>query len=211
MKTAKKEAEKFADGLKYAGDRLVPVAVCDAASNQLLMLAYANREAVVRTLTSGRAYFFSRSRNELWRKGETSGNTMKVFGVNVDCDSDTLQYLVEVEGDGNACHTGKRSCFGAGTFSLYDLERLVEKRKKKAPQGSYTAKLLKDRNLCAIKIIEESKEVAEAFVEKHGKERVSEEAADVIYHLLALLASEGITIKDVERVLGKRNSQNKRR
>ncbi len=211
MKLTKKEAEKFAGDLKYSNEGLVPVAVCDALSNQLLMLAYANREAVIRTLATGQAYFFSRSRSELWRKGETSGNTMKVSEVNVDCDSDALQYLVEVEGDGNACHTGKRSCFGSGSFSLYDLERLVEKRKKKAPEGSYTAKLLKDRDLCAIKVIEEANEVVEAFVEKHGKERVSEEAADVVYHLLALLASDGIAIKDVERVLEKRNSRNKRR
>lgn len=210
MKMAKKEAEKFADGLKYS-EGLLPVAVCDAGSNQLLMLAYANREAVVRTLTSGQAYFFSRSRNKLWRKGETSGNRMRVSGVNVDCDSDALQYLVEVEGDGNACHTGKRSCFGNAPFSLHDLAKLVERRKKKAPEGSYTAKLLKDRDLCAIKVIEEANEVAEAFVERHGKERVSEEAADVIYHLLVMLASEGVSLKDVERVLEKRNSQNKRR
>lgn len=211
MKTTRKNAEKFADGLNYSKGSLIPVAVCDASSNQLLMLAYANREAVVRTLVSGQAHFFSRSRKAIWKKGETSGNTMSLVSVKTDCDQDALQYIVKVQGEGKACHTGSMSCFGDGSFTLFSLERLVNQRKKNSPKGSYTAKLLGDRELCAAKVVEEAGEIAEAYLKKHGKKRVKEEAADLAYHLLVLLASESISLKDVERELEKRNEKNKRR
>jgi len=211
MKISRKKAEEFVSCLKFSKDGLIPVAACDASSNQLLMLAYANREAVLRTLVSGQAYFFSRSRNALWKKGEVSGNFMTLISINTDCDNDALQYLVEVRGEGNACHTGRRSCFGEGRFTLLDLEGLLKRRKREATKGSYTVKLLKDRKLCAAKVVEEAGEVVEAYLEKHGRTRVKEEAADVLYHLLVLLISDGISLGDIERELEKRNKKNKRR
>lgn len=211
MKTERKKAEKFADSLRYSKEGLVPSVASDADSGEVLMLAYANREAVARTLGTGTAFFFSRSRRKLWKKGETSGNTMQVASVSADCDRDALLYKVRMQGKGMACHTGSRSCFGEGRFGIYALERLIEGRKKDARSGSYTARLLSDRRLAAAKVIEEAAEVAEAFIRKHGKKRVTEEAADVLYHLLALLASEGVSLQDVERELEERNRADRKK
>ncbi len=211
MKTLGKKAEKFADDLSYSNKGLIPVVVCDASNNQLLMLAYANREAVARTLVSGRAYFFSRSRKALWNKGETSGNVMDIVSVRTDCDKDALQYLVEVRGEGNACHTGRKSCFGDQQFTFFDLEKLVKQRKKKSPKGSYTAKLINDRKMRSAKIVEEALELAEVYLDKDGRKRVVEEAADLVYHLLVSLVAENISLKDVERELEKRRKMSKRR
>ena len=196
---------------------LVPVIAQDATTNAVLTLAYANREAVERTLESGEAHYFSRSRDELWRKGETSGNTQRVIQVRLDCDADALLYRVEPRGP--ACHTGEETCFfstveGAGV-ALADgespdlgpmVERLaatIAQRHREMPEHSYTAKLLGEgRERVAQKVGEEAIEVVVAAL---AEERLAEEAADLVYHLLVLLEERGVGTDEVARVLRDRH------
>ena len=184
---------------------LAPCIVQDWRTGEVLTLAYMNAEALERTRTSGETHFWSRSRDELWHKGATSGNTQAVKALRYDCDADALLALVEPRGP--ACHTGERTCFHNGELepqapheALPSLERTVEARKAALPQGSYTAELLADPARIGAKVQEEAEEVARA-ARSESDERVAEEAADVLYHLTVLLHSRGLTLADPERIL----------
>jgi phosphoribosyl-ATP pyrophosphohydrolase/phosphoribosyl-AMP cyclohydrolase len=184
---------------------LVPVVVQDWRTGEVLTLAYANAEAVERTRATGELHLWSRSRNELWHKGATSGNTQAVKALRLDCDGDALLALVEPAGP--ACHTGKRTCFHNGDVeppapheALPALERTLTDRAATRPEGSYTVELLDDPPRIGAKVQEEAEEVARAAREETD-DRVDEEAADVLYHLTVLLHSRGLSLADPERVL----------
>ena len=184
---------------------LVPCVVQDWRTGEVLTLAYMNAEALRRTRESGEMHFYSRSSQEQWHKGETSGNTQALKSIRYDCDADALLALVEPAGP--ACHTGERSCFhrgdltpGAPFETLPILERTIAERATAGPDGSYTVKLLKDPALSGAKVQEEAEEVVRAAREE-SDERLAEEAADVMYHLAVLLRGRGLTLADAERVL----------
>jgi phosphoribosyl-ATP pyrophosphohydrolase/phosphoribosyl-AMP cyclohydrolase len=206
--------------VKYDENGLVPVIAQDANTGEVLTLAYANREALETTLSSGEAHFYSRSRAELWRKGATSGNTQKVTEVRLDCDGDAVLYKVEPRGP--ACHTGERTCFyttlageGVGvavgasgepeSFGA-TLERLAEtisQRHQDMPDDSYTAGLIRrGTSRVAQKVGEEAVEVVIAAM---SEEKIAEETADLIYHLLVLLEERGVGMEEVARVLNDRH------
>jgi phosphoribosyl-ATP pyrophosphohydrolase/phosphoribosyl-AMP cyclohydrolase len=189
---------------------LVACIAQDWRSGEVLTLAYMNGEALARTRDTGELHLYSRSRQELWHKGETSGNTMAVKAIRYDCDGDALLALVEPAGP--ACHTGERTCFHRGEFepgapyeSLPGLERVVSMRKAERPSGSYTVELLDDPGRIGEKVQEEAEELARAAREE-SDERVSAEAADVLYHLTVLLSGRGLSLADAERVLDDRRS-----
>ena len=185
---------------------LLPVVVTHAASGELLMLAWANRDAIAATERSGEAHFWSRSRDELWRKGATSGNTMRVVEMTVDCDADAVAYRVELAGP--ACHTGTRSCFdGASRFDLRALEDVIAERRDAAdPAESYTARLLAaGSRRAAEKVTEEAGELSAAALAGTDEEVVAE-AADLLYHALVLLRARGIDLATVEEELGRRHA-----
>jgi phosphoribosyl-ATP pyrophosphohydrolase/phosphoribosyl-AMP cyclohydrolase len=183
------------DNLKFDGSGLMPAIVRDARSGEVLTLAYMNAESLARTLETGETWFWSRSRQELWHKGATSGNTQRVVAIAPDCDGDAI--VVDVEPRGPACHTGARSCFGEGRFSIARLEETLRERKTQMPEGSYTAKLFRHgRGKILKKIGEESAEVIIAALSE-GRERVVSESADLLFHLLVLLANEGIAFDEV--------------
>jgi phosphoribosyl-AMP cyclohydrolase / phosphoribosyl-ATP pyrophosphohydrolase len=184
---------------------LVPCIVQDWRTAEVLMLAYMNAEALERTRRTGEMHFFSRSRQELWHKGATSGNTLAVRAIRYDCDADALLALVEPAGP--ACHTGERTCFHRGELEpqapgevLPGLERTIDARATTRPEGSYTVTLLADPALAGAKVQEEAEEVVRA-VREESDERVAEEAADVLYHLAVLLRGRDLTLADAERVL----------
>ena len=184
---------------------LVPCVVQDWRSGEVLTVAYMNAEALRRTRESGELHLFSRSRQEQWHKGGTSGNTQAVKSIRYDCDGDALLALVDPAGP--ACHTGERTCFHRGDLepaapyeSLPALERTLAERARTRPEGSYTARLLADPELARAKVEEEAEEAARASREE-GDERLAEEAADVIYHLAVLLRERGLSLADAERVL----------
>ncbi len=188
---------------------LIPVVAQDHASGEVLTLAYANEESLKLSLETGEVHFFSRSRGEIWRKGETSGNVLKLKQLRYDCDGDAIVALVEPTGP--ACHTGERSCFyreleGGGTpdpalhETLAALERTLRRRAAERPGGSYTVKLLDNPKLIGEKVEEEAEEVVRAAREE-SDERVAEEAADVLYHLAVLLASREVSQAAVMEVL----------
>jgi phosphoribosyl-ATP pyrophosphohydrolase/phosphoribosyl-AMP cyclohydrolase len=170
-----------------------PAIVQDAATGRVLMLAWVNDEAERLTRETGEAWFWSRSRNELWHKGATSGNTLGVVELRDDCDGDAL--VLRVEPRGPACHTGSVSCFAP------ELWRTIAERDTKRPAGSYTAELL-DAGVgaCARKVGEEAVELAVAALDE-GDDRVVEEAADLVYHLYVLLAARGLDIARLDDVL----------
>jgi len=186
---------------------LLPCIVQDARTGEVLTLAYMNEEALERTRATGEMWFWSRSRQELWHKGETSGNVQKLKELRLDCDEDALLALVEPAGP--ACHTGERTCFHKGELdpvageALATLERTIADRRADPPAGSYTATLLAYRELVAKKVQEEAEEVARAAREETD-ERVAEEAADVLYHLAVLLAERGMELSDAYEVLNGR-------
>ncbi|HXD53829.1 MAG TPA: bifunctional phosphoribosyl-AMP cyclohydrolase/phosphoribosyl-ATP diphosphatase HisIE [Solirubrobacteraceae bacterium] len=193
------------DLLRFDERGLIPCVVQDWGSGEVLTLAYMNSEALARTRATGELHLWSRSRSELWHKGETSGNVQTVKALRVDCDGDTVLALVEPAGP--ACHTGERTCFHRGELEppapheiLPALERTLAERARERPAGSYTVELLEDPPRIGEKVMEEAEEVSRAAREE-SDERVDEEAADVIYHLLVLLRSRGRTLGDVERVL----------
>jgi phosphoribosyl-AMP cyclohydrolase / phosphoribosyl-ATP pyrophosphohydrolase len=197
-------------GVTYDRDGLVPCIVQDWSSGEVLTLAYMNAEALRRTRESGELHLYSRSRAEQWHKGETSGNVQAVRALRLDCDGDTLLALVEPAGP--ACHTGERTCFHRGRLEpraphevLPGLERTLERRARERPAGSYTVALLEDPPLIGEKVMEEAEEVSRAAREE-SDERVDEEAADVLYHLLVLLRSRGRSLTDAERVLDGRRA-----
>ena len=184
---------------------LVPVVIQDWASGEVLTLAYANSEAIDRTRETGELHLWSRSRDELWHKGATSGNVQKVRALRMDCDGDAVLALVEPAGP--ACHTGERTCFHNGEVdvrapheALPDLERTLVDRQRERPDGSYTVRLLDDPPFIGEKVREEAEEVSRAAREETD-DRVDEEAADVLYHLTVLLRSRGRDLADAEEVL----------
>ena len=184
---------------------LVPCVVQDWRTGEVLTLAYMDAESLSRTRETGEMHFFSRSRQELWHKGATSGNTQTLKSLRYDCDGDALLALVEPAGP--ACHTGERTCFHRGQLEptpphdvLPELERTIAVRARARPSNSYTAKLLADPQLNGAKVCEEAEEVVRAAREE-SDERVAEEAADVLYHLAVLLRGRGLTLADAERVL----------
>ncbi len=191
--------------VKFDASGLVPCIVQDWNSGEVLTLAYMNAEALALTQATSEMHFFSRSRQELWHKGETSGNTQRLKALRYDCDADALLALVEPAGP--ACHTGERTCFYRGDFDaqapyevLPELERTIAARKAEVPDGSYTAALLADPDQIGEKVQEEAEEVARAAREETD-DRVANEAADVLYHLSVLLASRSLTLADAGRVL----------
>jgi phosphoribosyl-ATP pyrophosphohydrolase/phosphoribosyl-AMP cyclohydrolase len=197
--------------IAFDDNGLVPCVVQDWRTGEVLTVAYMNAEALRRTRESGEMHFYSRSRQELWHKGETSGNTQAVKAIRYDCDADALLALVEPAGP--ACHTGERSCFhqgdtadGAPFETLPILERTIAERATTRPEGSYTAKLLDDPELAGAKVQEEAEEVVRAAREE-SDERVAEEAADVFYHVAVLLRGRGLTLADAERVLNGRRQR----
>jgi phosphoribosyl-ATP pyrophosphohydrolase/phosphoribosyl-AMP cyclohydrolase len=184
---------------------LAPCVIQDWASGEVLTLAYINAEALARTRETGELHLWSRSRNELWHKGATSGNTQAVKALRYDCDLDAVLAIVEPAGP--ACHTGERTCFHNGALEppaphevLPGLERTIAARAAEPPEGSYTAELLADPGSVGEKVQEEAEEVARAAREESDA-RVAEEAADVLYHLAVLLRSRGLSLADAEEVL----------
>lgn len=198
------QTEEIEQLLAYDERGLVPCVVQDYSSGEVLMLAYMNEEALSRTRATGELHLWSRSREQLWHKGATSGNTQAVRALRVDCDGDALLALVEPAGP--ACHTGERTCFYRGELdatpheTLPGLERTLLERARERPAGSYTVELLDDPERIGEKVMEEAEEVARAAREE-SDERVDEEAADVLYHLLVLMHSRRRSLADAERVL----------
>ncbi len=197
------------------GNGLLPVIIQDAHSLQVLMQAYMNREALDETLRSGRVTFFSRSRNALWVKGESSGNYMIVKGITPDCDGDCL--LIQVEPSGPVCHTGTPSCFdvpaglpptknGSLAF-LLQLEAVLQERFRTLPENSYSASLFAaGPKKIAKKLGEEAVELA-LEAENGTRERLTEEAADLVYHLGVLLVARGLQWEDVLAELRQRHAR----
>ena len=186
---------------------LAPAIVQDDNTNKVLMLGYMNQEAMDKTQQIKKVTFFSRSRNTLWTKGETSGNYLILKNLTFDCDRDTV--LVKAVPTGPVCHTGQDTCFNeenpTGLGFLSQLEGLIKERKNSLPQGSYTAELFsKGINKIAQKVGEEAVEVVIDAV-ANNPERVKEESADLLYHLLVLLAHQNIGLSEVIEVLQKRH------
>ena len=191
---------------------LAPAICQDASTGEVLMLAYVNPGALKRTLEGGEVWFYSRSRSDLWHKGEVSGNYMRLKSATMDCDGDAI--LLKVEPDGPICHTGNPTCFFTPFDELPDFERtddgpgvleelfsVIQDRKQEMPDGSYTAKLFKDGvDRIAQKIIEEAGEVAIAGM-KGDRDQVVRETSDLLYHSLVLLSALGATPEDVWREL----------
>lgn len=204
------------DALAFDAAGLLPVVAQDAAAGTVLMVAWANREALERTLASGRVHFWSRSRGALWMKGETSGNLLDVVALHADCDGDTV--LARVRPAGPACHTGEWSCFGVGAVTgpdaadaadaadpdpLRTLWTTLQERAARRPEGSYTARLLDDPNLRIKKVGEEAAELIQAVVQGEAA-RAAEEVADLWYHTLVALLAVGGSYDDVVRELRRR-------
>ncbi len=189
------------------GNGLVPVIVQDSDTNKVLMLAYMNREAYELTLKTGRAVFFSRSRNQLWEKGETSGNWLEVTGISADCDNDTLLMLAVPKGP--VCHTGNDTCFADVNSRelsfLSRLDKIIYERKRDLPEKSYTTSLFKAGiNKVAQKVGEEAVElIIEA--KDQDDELFLNEAADLLYHLIVLLRHRDFSLKNVADILEKRH------
>ncbi|TPE43151.1 bifunctional phosphoribosyl-AMP cyclohydrolase/phosphoribosyl-ATP diphosphatase HisIE [Pontibacter mangrovi] len=192
---------------------LVPAVIQDNVSGQVLMLGYMNQEALDKTRQEGLVTFFSRSKNRLWTKGETSGNTLQVISIAKDCDADSL--LIKVNPTGPTCHTGSTSCFGEEEAArrvkaiqfIAQLEQVIQERKANPAEGSYTNFLFeKGVNKIAQKVGEEAVEtVIDAVAGK--LDTMKGEAADLLYHLLVLLAATGLELKDVVEVLQERHQK----
>jgi len=198
---------EFEENLDWAkGDGLLPAVIQHASEGRVLMLGYMNAEALDKTLETGRVTFFSRSKQRLWTKGETSGHVLKLVAIQADCDCDTL--LVQAQPVGPTCHTGTQTCFGDAMQPalglLAELESVIQSRATDKSESSYTAQLLNDGVArCAQKVGEEGVEVALAAVQ--GKrEELHNEAADLLYHLLVCLHSAGASLDDALAVLTQR-------
>lgn len=197
--------------LKFDRDGLIACIVQDADSGAVLTLAYMNAESLQKTQETGETWFFSRSRGELWHKGETSGNTQKVRELRLDCDGDAILALVEPTGP--ACHTGETTCFyrplDGDSLALQrfeapgELQATLDARRAAMPEGSYTTQLLNDPPLIAEKVLEESEEVTRAAREETD-DRVANEAADVLYHLAVLMTQRGLSLQDAFEILNER-------
>lgn len=188
---------------------LVPAIIQDNTTRNVLMLGYMNREAYEKTLATGKVTFWSRSRNCLWTKGETSGNFLNLVDIKVDCDNDTL--LVRVNPTGPACHLGTDTCWGETNGAnpllfLTELQNFINKRHEEMPEGSYTTSLFKDGlNRMAQKVGEEA---LEAVIEATNgtNDRLIYEASDMFYHLIVLLTSKGLRIEDIAKELKERHA-----
>jgi phosphoribosyl-AMP cyclohydrolase / phosphoribosyl-ATP pyrophosphohydrolase len=189
--------------LKFDANGLIPAIIQDSRTGEVLTLAYMNQESLDRTRESGETWLWSRSRNELWHKGATSGNTQHVVAITEDCDRDAL--VVSVIPNGPACHTGARSCFtGAPPRTLDRLMNVLRDRREKRPEGSYTAKLFSGgRGRIAKKIGEEATEVVIAALSE-TRDRMISEIADLVFHVTVLMADEGIDWSEIEGELTKR-------
>jgi phosphoribosyl-AMP cyclohydrolase / phosphoribosyl-ATP pyrophosphohydrolase len=190
--------------LRYDQDGLVPVVTQHATTSEVLMVAWADFNALRLTLKTGEMHFWSRSRGELWRKGSTSGNILTLVALHADCDGDTL--LARVLPAGPVCHTDDPTCFGEvddppGSV-LAELWSIVEDRDRERPEGSYTTRLLSDENLRLKKLGEETAELVAGIA--RGGENVAEEAADLVFHLVVALRGAGWSWEDVEGELRKR-------
>jgi phosphoribosyl-ATP pyrophosphohydrolase/phosphoribosyl-AMP cyclohydrolase len=217
------------DELHFDEHDLIPAIVQDADAGTVLMLGYMDREALDATLASGEVHFHSRSRGVLWRKGETSGNVLRLVGVVADCDADAL--LVLARPVGPTCHTGERSCFhktiagtcdrGPGTgegqaalampegISLAPLFAVLRDRLEKRPEGSYTVRLLENEDRPLKKLIEEAGEVALA-VKNRDHDNLTWELADVLYHLAVVMVAHGVTPAEVNAELARRAGESAR-
>lgn len=207
------------DDVKFDERGLAPVVVQDAHTRGVLMLAYMNAESLKRTLETGETWFWSRSRAQLWHKGETSGNTQRVADVLLDCDGDAL--VVRVEPAGPACHTGQTSCFHnviqAASASqenaedlgevLNTLYALVEQRKRERPEGSYTTYLF-DQGLDKI-LKKVGEEASETIIAGKNEDRraLAQESCDLLYHLIVLLVERGVTLPDLRDELAQRRGE----
>jgi len=194
------------DGLTFDAGGLLPVIAQDRATGDVLMVAWANAEALARTQATGFAHFWSRSRQALWMKGETSGHRLRVHAARADCDRDALLLVVEPEGP--ACHTGTRTCFGDDTGTLAgvlgEVARVIAARATASPDASYTARLLAGgRDRILKKIGEEATEVVLAAM-GDTDERLAEEAADLLFHLSVALHERGVPVARVLEVLERR-------
>ena len=207
--------------VRFGADGLVPVVTQESRSGDVLMVAFANRDALNRTLATGLAHYYSRSRGVLWQKGETSGHVQRVVEVRLDCDADSILYRVEQTGP--ACHTGTRTCFSTvlsgeagkrgsgdgpqedpGGHLLSRLARTIAQRAAERPEGSYTAELLAQGvGKASQKVGEEAVEVVVA-ANSEDDERLASEAADLLYHLLVLLQARGVPLDVVLRELESR-------
>ena len=208
MSSSALEQGDVAELVRFDQSGLVPCVVQDWSSGEVLTLAYMNAEALARTRASGELHLYSRSRQALWHKGETSGNTQRVKALRVDCDGDALLALVVPAGP--ACHTGERTCFHRGERQpaaphevLPALERVLSERARARPQGSYTTELLEHPARAGEKVAEEAEEVVRAAAGESDR-RVDEEGADLLYHLLVLLRTRGRSLLDVVGVLDER-------
>lgn len=199
------------DGLKFDRDGLIPAIVQDAITGRVLTLAYMNRESLAISIAEKATCFWSRSRQELWRKGATSGNTQRIVSITADCDGDAL--VVEVVKAGPACHTGSESCFfepvfedGAEKrFSIDELYQLLQTRKTEKPEGSYTTYLFeKGDDKILKKVGEECTEVVIAAKNNDDAELVYE-IADLCYHTMVLMVQKGISLDDIRRELAGRH------
>ena len=217
------QTKENASRVRFDERGLAPCVIQDSRTGEVLTLAYMNEEALRLTLETGEMHLYSRSRDEIWHKGATSGHIQRVTQLRYDCDGDAIVALVEPAGP--ACHTGQRSCFYRdleGTASsevdgqpaagepvpvpfeaLAELERTLIARQRERPTGSYTVELLEDPALAASKVKEEAGEVVKA-VKGESEERVAEEGADVIYHLAVLLLSRGVSMAEVLQILNGR-------
>jgi len=214
-----RDLDEYVEGLKYNDKGLLVAIAQDIDTGSILMQAFANREAVKATLETGLGTFYSRSRESLWCKGESSGHFLHVKKVYCDCDRDSLIYLCKPVGP--ACHTGAPTCWFEGApvkgppgevevdgempvATLLMLERTIKERQEELEAGgkkSWTTKLLKDPELLCSKVREEAGELCQALEEKEGRERTASEMADLLYHSMVLLRREGVDIVEVMEVL----------
>lgn len=211
------------DEIKYDDKGLVPVIVQDVENGQVLMFAYANKEAVEKTVEQNRAHFWSRSRNRLWQKGEESGNTQEVKHLFIDCDRDAVLFLVNQ--NGVSCHTGQRTCFftdlgednaAAPAFGsmkrgrmLEEVYQVVEDRRRNPKEGSYVSKLFSDGIDSILKKIGEEAGETVIAAKNSDKDEITYEVADLWFHSLVLLANFGITPEDIYQELGRRFGRKK--
>lgn len=205
-------------GLKYDDQGLIPAIIQEASTNEVLMLAYMNKESLTKTLETGQTWFYSRSRQELWNKGATSGHYQKIIDIAYDCDDDTL--LIKVQQTGSACHTGQKSCFynklssttediaqeqtteiGDTIKAVYEI---ILDRQEKRPEKSYTTYLFNEgQDKILKKIGEEATEMVIAS-KNNDKEEITYETSDFIYHMLVLMVYHGIKPEDLAAELNKR-------
>jgi phosphoribosyl-ATP pyrophosphohydrolase/phosphoribosyl-AMP cyclohydrolase len=188
-------AEAFVASLNWRGESLIPVVTTDGVG-RVLMMAYASKESIMRSFLTGYMWYFSRSRQRLWQKGESSGNVQKLIQLRADCDRDTVRAMVDPQGP--SCHLGHDTCFGSLGFTLEQLQRVVEKRLAQPDSRSYTASL--NRSEVRNKLMEEAGEVVEAT----DRDEVIWEAADLLYFLTVLISKEGIEYGEVWNELWRR-------